>query len=1083
MAATRIAAVLGVVACAGALADDAELFTGLRSTTPTPANILLIIDTSGSMDTAVETQAPWNPGETYDGCYRGDSLYFSTSGTPPPCGSDNRVDKVANYCAVSRSRLEAVGYFRGPLLGWNADRLRWEAPSAGRATDPLECEADRGLDGGIGTGRFAADGASGPWSDDTATEPAWRESPTLYDGNWLNWNDNPPTITRTRLQIVQEVVSDLLDSLDNVNIGVLRFNRFEGGRVAHAVAPVDTARETIRSVVAGFGASGITPLAGTLYESALYLMGSAVDYGNEEPPPERSVAGSRVGGNPDGILYRTPLTAECGRSYIIILTDGEDFRGTTADRKITALPGFATLVGPACDGSGDGACIDDLAAYLHQADLSPGLPGQQNAVTHTIGFTVDSPALARIAERGGGEYYRADDTATLAGALQGIVSSISDSANTFTPPTIAVNAFNRTQNLSDVFIPAFQITGRTRWLGNLKKYRLVDGQLVGRDGQPAIDPATGGFDRDSWSFWSASPDGDRAVDGGAAARLPDYTLRRIYSNLVSGELTDAGNRLDPENDNIDSALLGVADDARTPLIEWALGRDVRDADGDGNDGESRRDMGDAFNARPATFIYGGSADAPVMTVFMATNDGYLHAIDARTGDELWAFIPQRQFARLNELFMDEATGLKTYGLDGRLRVHVVNDDGRPGLAGTERAILLFGMGRGGDGLYALDVSAREAPRLLWEIDSTNPAFADIGQTWSTPAVGRIRVGTAVRTVAIFGGGYDPGQDSGTFRTDTVGNAVYMVDLVSGEALWSAGGPAGATAHALVLDMQHSIPAPVSTIDLNGDGLLDRIYAADTGGRLWRFDVVNGNPPATLVEGGLLATLGAADLGASAPAESVRRFYVAPDIVLTRSSGRRAIAINIGSGYRGRPLDQVIDEQFFSVRDFDVYGVRDRDDYSSPIRISDLVDITGDPAPELPAEAAGWRLRLDEAPGEKVLGESLTLDNTVFFASFSPGDAVSECSSGVGTNRLYAISLFDGRPLTQFDTAIDDTPLTPADRSKPLVSAMPVSDILLYQSMTGETSICAGTECLSDDDIPGWAGNMPRRTYWSPAEAP
>ncbi len=117
-------------------------------------------------------------------------------------------------------------------------------------------------------------------------------------------------------------------------------------------------------------------------------------------------------------------------------------------------------------------------------------------------------------------------------------------------------------------------------------------------------------------------------------------------------------------------------------------------------------------------------------------------------------------------------------------------------------------------------------------------FADLGQTWSPPVAARVRIGASTTDVAVFGGGYDPGQDNRTFRQDTIGNAIYMVDVLDGTLVWSAGDD---DSHDLPLpsSMNYSIPAPVKPLDLNGDGLAERFYVGDMGGQLWRFDIVNG----------------------------------------------------------------------------------------------------------------------------------------------------------------------------------------------------------------------------------------------------
>ncbi|MBM4220558.1 MAG: VWA domain-containing protein [Gammaproteobacteria bacterium] len=1077
-----LAGLLGAVLSLGLAptlhADDAEIFLSDRSTATARANILFIIDTSGSMNALVDTQVPYDPDTNFSGCYRRDALYYTTTSGLPPCDSPDLVLKTINYCEASKQPLAEVGYYADSLLGWNYSNQRWHPLSGDREDDPAECLGDRGIHGAaFDSEPFASNGPQGPWAIDDGQEPAWTDRYTVYDGNWLNWTTNAPTAQRTRLDIVKTAVNDLVASIGNVNVGVMRFNRSEGGRVIAAMEDIETSRNNVQNIVNGLTASGQTPLSETLYEATQYFMGRLVDYGNSVD--ERSVAASRVGNDPDGSQYQTPLDEACSRNFIILLTDGEPSADDGAVARIRGLPDFATTVAPDCDGSGQGRCLDDLAEYLASRDLSPTLAGIQTVTTHTIGFAADFPLLESTAERGGGKYLTADDTASLATALSGIALSLFDNTGSFAAPTVPVNAFNRSENLGDVYLSVFQPSDRTRWIGNLKKYRFSDGELVGQDGENVIDPLTGLFRREAFSFWSAQPDGDRAGEGGAASRLPESSQRRLFSNVAGDNLSDAANRIRTDNANISAALASVPADEQRNLIEWTLGRDVRDQDQDGNLAETRRDMGDALHVQPVTLLYSGTEADPVSTVFLPTNDGFLHALDSQTGEELWAFLPARLLAGLYPLYLNEETTSKHYRLDGELNLVVLNDDGRPGLSGAERAILLFGMGRGGDGIFAVDVTARDAPRLLWEISSSNPDFADLGQTWSTPAAARVRIDNQVRNVLVFGGGYDAGQDNRNYRIDTQGNAIYMVDLLTGESIWSAGHPDAIHDHQLLLDeMQHSIPAPVRPLDINGDGLADRMYVGDMGGRLWRFDIVNGRPRDDLVEGGVLASLGAPASGPDAAEADLRRFYAAPDVVPTVINRKLVILLNIGSGYRGHPLDTAISEQFFSVRDFNAYGVIDTAAYpDTPVSIEQLTDITDDVSPTLPFSTPGWRLRLNQGAGEKVLGESLTLENTVFFTSFTPGETANECSAGTGINRLYAISSLDGSPRVDLDRPDETEPLTILDRFRELRSGIPVITINRVLGEDGKTMICVGPQCLDGEEL--GIGRRPpvRRTYW------
>ena len=148
----------------------------------------------------------------------------------------------------------------------------------------------------------------------------------------------------------------------------------------------------------------------------------------------------------------------------------------------------------------------------------------------------------------------------------------------------------------------------------------------------------------------------------------------------------------------------------------------------------------------------------------------------------------------------------------------------------------------------------------------------------------------VRNVLVFGGGYDPDEDTVGYVEDNVGVGVYMVDALNGNLLWRAGPDDGANLR--LTDMKHAIPGDVRVIDLTGDGYADRMYAADMGGRVWRFDIHNGQDRDNLVTGGVFASLGNAHL-ATHPAATTRRFYSAPDVSFLSSGGRTWINVALG----------------------------------------------------------------------------------------------------------------------------------------------------------------------------------------------
>ena len=1059
-----------------AAADDAELFLAAKDPLLTGAqpNILFIMDTSGSMTSnSVITQEDWDPAVTFNGCFRNDAIYWSTTNVYPDCDSVNYFPKTRNKCQASLSQLDGVGSYSDEMAAWrprwNANNSRWVQLSTNRNRD-VECKADRGIHGDGGSETWAAVGALGPWHTDNSAEPAWNNKYFLFDGNWLDWNATGGSVSRTRLEIVKQVTKQILDNVDGVNVGLMRFNFEEGGPVIHAMEDIATAREPMKTTIQGLPGDGWTPLSETMYEAGQYLMGRNVDYG--DVGPVMSVAPSRLGANPTGTAYEAPINFACQKTYIVLLTDGEPTRDVSAQTKIESLPNFGTYVGPSCDGSGNGACLDDMAEYLFKADLDGDLPGQQNVTTYTIGFTVDLPLLASTAARGGGEYKLADDTATLATVLSEIVLSIKDDATTFTAPSVPVNAFNRTQNLNDVFVSVFEPSATVHWPGNLKKYRLIAGKLVGQDLKPAVDPDTGFFSNDAFSYWSAAPDGDRAPQGGAASQQPDYTERKVYTDIGGGTLTAPANRVEVGNGGIDAAMLGAPALDRDNVIKWLNGLDVNDSDDDGSTTDTRRQMGDPFHVRPVTVIYGGDVDNPDSVIFVSTNDGVFHAIDADDGSELWAYVPGEMLDRSYELFLDEPAPNRRYGLDGEIRAHVYKDDGVPGISGEERVILVFGMRRGGDTVFAVEVTNRNAPKLLWKVDGSDPDFDELGQTWSTPVVADVVVSGVRKSVAIFGGGYDEGQDNPGYREDTVGNAIYMVDLLTGDLVWKASSD---SANLDLPEMTHSIPAPLAVVDVSQNGIADRMYVGDMGGRLWRFDIVNGSDPNDLVEGGVIASLGGAAEETPLQADT-RRFYAQPDVVPVIIQDRLVLTVNLGSGYRAHPLDTDIDDAFFSVRDYKVFDVIASEDYGPPLTRADLDDITTDPNPTLDVDADGWRLSMVQSSGEKILSQSFTFQGAVFFSSFSPGAAANTCVASSGLNRLYRVNVKDGSPNTNLDQPIDDPEeLTEEDRFIELkqggIAPRPV--FLFPRDQSDRPIACIGVECL-----PPGIDNDLVRTIWT-----
>jgi type IV pilus assembly protein PilY1 len=1090
-----------------AFADDTELFVADASQFQNTArpNILFIMDTSGSMQNEVITQNSYDPAFGYGGACDANRVYWRTgTGNPPACDTDRWFDRAALMCREAFNAFaNGAGRYTDRMAQYDPNRDdRWERVNRNQKTRLVECEDDGGLhgDGSDPAEVFAQNGDDSQlWSNDPADELGWGQRPadrvyTVFDGNYLNWFYGP-TSTSTRIQVVKDVATDLLSTVNGVNVGLMRFNFSQGGPVVYPMEDIATARAGMTTAINNLPASGWTPLSETLYEAGQYYRGGRVDYGNQEGP-QFSVAGARDPGDPT--IYNSPLEFGCQKNFVVLLTDGAPTQDVDAVGRITGLPGFNSLVGPACDGAGDGACLDDMAEYLFDADLDPSLPGKQNVVTYTIGFTVNLPLLASTAARGGGAYFTADDTASLSSALTNIVTSILDTQTTFTSPAVSVNSFNRTQNLNDLFITVFRASGDVHWPGNLKKYRLraSDGLILDANGNAAVNPGSGFFDQNSQSFWSAVTDGPDIALGGAANRIPDPAVRRIYTYLGNTLLTDASNEMAVTNGAVDDALLNIGnpgDPTRDSLIDFIRGIDVTDTDQDNVTNEPRYEMGDPLHAKPVSVIYGGTVANPDIndaTIYFATNDGYLHAIDPVTGAEKWAFIPPEFVGDQVQLFLNDASPAKHYGIDGNLRVQMFADnDGVVEPAAGEKVYLYFGMRRGGTFYYGVDVTDPDAPRLMWKLDSVD--LPGVGQTWSSPVPARINIQGAAQNaekmVLIFGGGYDPSQDNYNGSTDAQGNAIYIVDSVSGALLWHA------SKNGSDLDlskMDYSIPADIKAIDLDGNKFADRLYASDMGGQVWRFDVFNGQPAGTLMNGGVIAQVGGAPQ-AVPPISETRRFYYAPDVALVRDDNHSFIHVGIGSGHRARPNSVFTQDRFYALRDYDTFNTRTQASYdtTTPIVDGDLMDITNDVDAVVANGQPGWRFELRDGGGrgEKVLAEARTFNNQIFFTSFTPGAGaggnVNNCQPVLGTNRLYVMDIFNGAPVNNLDGVGDDTTLTEEDRYREFRGS--ISSEVVFMFPSPDDPNCVGDQCTPPPvacvDLfcfpPGFANN-PVRTFWS-----
>ncbi|WP_251979143.1 pilus assembly protein [Salinicola avicenniae] len=893
--------------------------------------------------------------------------------------------------------------------------------------------------------------------------------------------------SETKVAIARSVIDNLVRDNPNVNFGLSIFNYNgmspDGGRVIFPLPgegqnSSDQQRRALLGAVQSLQPRTSTPLCETYYEIYRYFAGVEPANGTrsrDRADTNPAYASSAIA----GYRYRSPLRP-CEPIYVIYMTDGVPQNDTDTNNDIRSLvAGQSFFRGcrsyPSLDRyaqpTSEQNCMPELAEYMQRLETFSDDETERGPVTtYTIGFDTDQQLLADTASplnvdgdscpiarqdtryHGNGAcvgYFTATNADQLYSAFQVAIDDILSRSTTFSAPAVSAAFTSNTQSFDRLYLPRFLPRNTPRWSGNLKRLRFVAQESwADRQGREAFNPSTGDILDTAWTWWSDTlaldePDGNTVEAGGVGGllrRAVDRSLRsaghdgrRIVTD-VDGGLSDfsAG-----QGWMRDPSAWGLPDEtsnqALATLLDWSRGRDTEDEDGDGDREEARPWLlGDILHSDPIALNYGGeSQDDEKLYLAFGTNAGFLHFVDGDTGEERWAFTPQalgplHAVLRENrEVVSSDDTLQHPYGIDGPasyVRIDT-NGDGRIRASDGDRVILAFGLRRGGSRYYALDVSDPTSPRLAWEIAPTGD-FAELGQSWAAPIP--TRVPGHANPVFVIGGGYDdgrddPGRDAGT--PDRAGRAVYIVDALDGSLVYRADAslPGRFIGNGV---FRHAIPAAPEVVDIDSDGVADRVYLGDVGGSLWRLDLAGSTPSAWRLR--QVAALGGAG-------RDNRRFYNSIDFVSLAVGGRQQDLLLVGSGDRANPKSggeggsgAAVRDAFFVVRDpASVAGV-EVDDVVTPAEPTDLADVTGetycqqrdsaepgDRCAAVWAQGSGWVLYLDNAyalplPGAKVLSESVTINGVVYFSAYVPEVPTSICVPVIGRSYLFGLELLTAR---------------------------------------------------------------------------
>lgn len=405
-------------------------------------------------------------------------------------------------------------------------------------------------------------------------------------------------------------------------------------------------------------------------------------------------------------------------------------------------------------------------------------------------------------------------------------------------------------------------------------------------------------------------------------------------------------------------------------------------------------------------------------LYVGANDGMLHGFEAESGAEKLAFIPHELYSSADNEglhYLSEVGYSHRYYVDQSPTVSDVyvdltddvNDDP------SWKTVLVSGLGAGGRGLFALDVTNPDdfnelnaSQLVLWEF--TNETDADLGYTFSRPTVAMMENG---RWAVITGNGYN--SDAGKAKLFII----YMDGGIDGS--WTKG------TDYFVIDTNDEESNGLSTpvvIDTDGNGAADRAYAGDLQGNLWAFDLSS----ADLSEAAWGVDYSGSPLFTAIDSDDNRQpITTKPSVVYnytetTNNSNEPNVILLFGTGkfIEAADLSDTQEQSFYGIWDQKQSSL-ERTDLQQQTIAEVSYDINGNVTtdPEFIAKTYryitgsnvvgnnqyGWYMNLPRS-GERVVTDAVARGKNVFFNTWIPSD--DPCDAG-GSGFLMSVNFAQG----------------------------------------------------------------------------
>jgi len=779
------------------------------------------------------------------------------------------------------------------------------------------------------------------------------------NGNYISRIGSPPD---TRMSEAMKVIKKLVSSTDlrsGANFGLQTWASSATQRVKvekdGAINIFKSLDPTDPSYTPNwYRPSGGTNLDNSMQQAYDYFMGS----------------GSPINAN-----------AGCQKSFLMVISDGSwrDSKGSRLAKDLFDKKGIVTFVIGFHAGGGNSNYIKLAKAGQSYPD-SPLYSNNWQHLYETLSAYIRQAISARL---------------------------------TFSAPVIMPNISSG----DHIFQSTFTYKNNHQWEGQLSKYKLdASGQLgaLQWDAGDKLNKKS----ESSRQIWTI------ANHHGISTSLNNFTT----SNLAG--LKDALWE--------DFPAANPTDTQATNLINFVRGIDAYDENANLNTTEARWKLGDVYNSRlvvvgppkanfgnwaskantEAYYRYqnayasfkvgttcGGNCASRKEVVYVGANDGMLHAFDSITGEELWAFIPPTMLQSLRSMVSVKANSSNSiFGVDGSPVVKDLFYDGK------WRTVLLSGMGKGGKGYFALDITTPLSPVFLfgfqnndsdssvnhWDESGTRTTFAygagipseydysKIGDTTSTPAI--VLMPTALggsKWVAVFGAGYNASTNN------NFGSAIYVVDLEDkGKVLKrmtltdsSANNNIANSAPASIVSI-----TPDTTSKANYKGSM--VYLADLEGKMWKLNLTN---TGTLYE--ITPTF---DAEATSKNDRMEFFQITPSI---GTDGSLWNFYGTGDQQKLQRISADINNRIFGIKDnkFPLYS---NISGLSNTASSSLKNMST-PGGVCPTKSdLGWYVNLKT--NERVTGKVALFNELIYASKYTP-KAGQICSPGFATLSEYSMA--------------------------------------------------------------------------------